>query len=1042
MNALRCFLACIALTAAFAGCPRTLNVPAVVGQPLAAAQAAIVGAGLVVGTISEQASDTVAAGVVISQTPAAGAQVSAGSAVNLIVSTGGTLVNVPGVAGQTLAAAQAAIEAAGLVVGSVTEQDSVSVAVGAVISQNPAAGAQASAGSAVDLVVSTGSGVATVSVPAVGGQTLVAAQAAIEGAGLTLGTVTEQSSDTVAEGAVVSQSPAAGVQATVGSTVDLVISTGSALVSVPAVGGQSLAAAQAAIVGAGLVVGTITYEPSDTVAEDAVISQSPAAGVQASAGSAVDLVVSTGSASSTGKISGWVKDAGGTPLPGVLVRLERPTKSGVSATTTNVDGFYHLEEVPAQDGFVLRFSRNGFTPNSQYIDIIADVTTSANTILLALSAPETISANAGATLENTTTGAKLTLPPNALVTAKGPVTGEVSVQLTALDITVPDQLAAFPGNFRAVELGKSNDVVTLETFGLVDIRLTQDLGKSTEAEVQLAPGVTALIEIPLQPDLPASEHDNLRLWWFNEETAIWEEELLEGGVAAASSGNGLSFYAEISHFSWWNCDAPLTEKACVRGRVVDGAGAAIAGASVEARGLSYDGSTYGTTNAGGWFCLDVKALSEVEVKVTLPGGYTPMAVQQFTSGDPGNSCTDTGNCSDLGDIAATFDSCVRGSMRDSSGGPLPGITVYSSVGTTAVTDGSGEFCLETPGGVGVSVFAPGVSTVTVTPPVTGTCSTGCAEVELTTIALLDGARVGRIAASSRDGISGEEGGYVVASFITGPSEESLGSLVYFDDFDLDIVDLVQRAIGSVDAYRVAESPLEWFQLLIGCADIYDFMQCLLDNLNSLQPVDPGAPGAARFPSGNTLEMVRLWEFFENAFGEYDLNEHFLLTRLRALSWGRFVSANVLGNGGSWKSAEGAIEVSWPGGVNIGAFTATLPAPPPVPVFIDPVITNGSASFDGNDFTFRWVPEAASMSVIIFVTSDDSSRKLIIWAIDDGEFSVPAAAFAAQPTVANVQAFRLVLDTVSVPFADGSGNGVIQLESVSHFNDDWQNKTPR
>ncbi len=47
-------------------------VPNVVGQTQAAAQAAITGAGLTVGTVTNQSSPTVPAGQVISQNPAAG----------------------------------------------------------------------------------------------------------------------------------------------------------------------------------------------------------------------------------------------------------------------------------------------------------------------------------------------------------------------------------------------------------------------------------------------------------------------------------------------------------------------------------------------------------------------------------------------------------------------------------------------------------------------------------------------------------------------------------------------------------------------------------------------------------------------------------------------------------------------------------------------------------------------------------------------------------------------------------------------------------
>jgi len=130
-------------------------VPNVVGATQAAATAAITGAGLALGTVTLQASGTVAPGNVISQDPAAFALADSGAAVSLVVSSG---IPVPDVTGKTQAAATSAITAAGLVVGKVTQQSSAMVATGSVISQSPASGTHVAGGAAVDLVVSSGAG--------------------------------------------------------------------------------------------------------------------------------------------------------------------------------------------------------------------------------------------------------------------------------------------------------------------------------------------------------------------------------------------------------------------------------------------------------------------------------------------------------------------------------------------------------------------------------------------------------------------------------------------------------------------------------------------------------------------------------------------------------------------------------------------------------------------------------------------------------------------------------------------------------------------
>ncbi len=136
--------------------PVLVTVPDVVGLAQAAAESAIVAAGLVVGTISTANSSTVPAGDVISQNPLAGASVAAGSAVDLVVSLGPALVTVPDVVGLAQAAAESAIVAAGLTVGIITTQNSAVVPAGFVISQNPLAGASVVLGGAVDLQISLG----------------------------------------------------------------------------------------------------------------------------------------------------------------------------------------------------------------------------------------------------------------------------------------------------------------------------------------------------------------------------------------------------------------------------------------------------------------------------------------------------------------------------------------------------------------------------------------------------------------------------------------------------------------------------------------------------------------------------------------------------------------------------------------------------------------------------------------------------------------------------------------------------------------------
>ncbi len=283
--------AVVALTVSKGGEPAT--VPDVVGQTQAAAIAVLTGAGFTIGEVTQGFSETVAVGLVISQSPGAGASAGTGSSVALTVSKGPSPVNMPYVVHQTLEAATATLTAAGLVVGTVTQEYSSSVASGSVISQAVIAGTPLSPGSAVPLTVSKGP--QSVTVPNVVGLTQAAAGTAlVVGANLTLGAITQEFSITVASGVVISQSPEAGASVDIYSAVALTVSKGPQPVNVPNLTGQTQAAASAALTAAQLVAGAVSQECHDTLPVGAVMSQHPAAGETVDAGSAVTLKVSTG----------------------------------------------------------------------------------------------------------------------------------------------------------------------------------------------------------------------------------------------------------------------------------------------------------------------------------------------------------------------------------------------------------------------------------------------------------------------------------------------------------------------------------------------------------------------------------------------------------------------------------------------------------------------------------------------------------------------------------------------------------------------------
>jgi eukaryotic-like serine/threonine-protein kinase len=131
---------------------KSLPVPMVVGDSVSVARQRLVDAGFVV-VVTEETSERVAAGVVISQRPAAEVTADSGSRVDLVVSSGREKVRVPNLVGMAEAEAQDAIVKAGLTRTWVNYQDFTFVPPGHVLSQDPKPDAMVEKGTTVYIAV-------------------------------------------------------------------------------------------------------------------------------------------------------------------------------------------------------------------------------------------------------------------------------------------------------------------------------------------------------------------------------------------------------------------------------------------------------------------------------------------------------------------------------------------------------------------------------------------------------------------------------------------------------------------------------------------------------------------------------------------------------------------------------------------------------------------------------------------------------------------------------------------------------------------------
>jgi serine/threonine-protein kinase len=198
-------------------------------------------------------------------------------------------VAVPQLVGQQQAAAEAALEDAGLVVGDITPQVTDDEArVGTVLESDPASGAEVDEGTEVDLVV--GAAPDTVAVPNVVGLTEDRARSTLDGAGF--GNISSREVESLqAAGTVVAVDPGEGEQVSPSQTVTLDISSGT--ITMPEVTGQQADAATQALADVGLTNVATEEEDSDQPA-GTVLGSDPAAGNQVGASTRITLRVSAG----------------------------------------------------------------------------------------------------------------------------------------------------------------------------------------------------------------------------------------------------------------------------------------------------------------------------------------------------------------------------------------------------------------------------------------------------------------------------------------------------------------------------------------------------------------------------------------------------------------------------------------------------------------------------------------------------------------------------------------------------------------------------
>ncbi|MFA7534668.1 MAG: PKD domain-containing protein [Desulfuromonadales bacterium] len=426
-------------------------------------------------------------------------------------------------------------------------------------------------------------------------------------------------------------------------------------------------------------------------------------------------------------ITGQVTGSGG--LVGVAVA------AGGKTTTTDANGFYHLSAVPVPEDkrLVVNFAMDGRVPATRILDVAAGESYAVSVSLplyhasetgLDPSQPQSVSAAV-----NAVNVLALEIPAGSLQGASG------NVDVTAFygDPTTDAGLDAFPGDFMAAESADTAADTLLESVVFTEITILDAAGKEIK---DLSEPATVRLRLPDALQTVYSAGDTIPWWSFDEEQGIWvredafpEDDSLADARVIDVAGT-LFAEARVTHLSWWNVDVPIEQHAVVCVQVRDcEAGQPLANVRMEARGVTFNASTFGTTDAEGWACMTVKqsAAEGDRERVTLWAKKGPLTAQyEVTDSGEGNVASneifvprEQGSTLRGGSgqenwlrlanpLCLNYDGAISGTVTYAgTGAPAAGFSVYTDVGVTAKTDAQGAYAMKVPKG-NLLVYAPGV----------------------------------------------------------------------------------------------------------------------------------------------------------------------------------------------------------------------------------------------------------------------------------------------------------------------------------------------
>ncbi len=287
----------------------------------------------------------------------------------------------------------------------------------------------------------------------------------------------------------------------------------------------------------------------------------------------------------TASINGTVINENNVPVQGATVSVSGQTAS------TDANGFFQFKSISmSRENAWVKVTKSGYFNGNRTFKATAGRNHSVRIKLLSNASAGTFDAATGGNI-TLSSGAKITFPAAAITDAGGAAyTGQVTVAMKWLDPTSGDLPSQIPGDLRGINsIGVER---ALKTFGMIGAELRGAAGQT----LKIASGKKASLSFPLPASIATNAPATIPLWHFSETLGRWVEE-------GEASKVGNNYVGEVSHFSFWNCDAyfPLINL-CVQ--VTNTAGAPLSQVQVRIKTVNDSALSvgYGITDSLGNVC--------------------------------------------------------------------------------------------------------------------------------------------------------------------------------------------------------------------------------------------------------------------------------------------------------------------------------------------------------------------------------------------------------------------------------------------------------